>query len=607
VSIKILSFFTGGGFLDLGFERAGFNIIWTNEVNPAFADMYEHGIASWRKATGSTAGIAKISNRRSIADLTARGLVREAFPHGKPPLFGIIGGPPCPDFSFGGRNGGSQGEHGQLTMTFVELTCKIRPHFFLMENVAGLFRTKKHRIFLEEVIGLLEESGFAVDATLLNALELGVPQDRERLFVVGFRRNMLRKLLGANVPPGKRGWYPWPEEPRYVGAKQLQWPTINEFCKPVGKPKNLPMELTVYPLLAGNPGPEALPNGTEFFKAYSPKFQLRAEGDVFNKSFKRLHRYRYSPTAWYGNNEVHLHPWKPRRLSVREALRIQTVPDEYILPPEYSLSAKFKMTCNGVPCLMAEHLGRSISDFLNTESKTAKPHIHANPRAYKTTTNVRQVTAALRKKFRNFSHCNKRNPLDELLFIICSVKTNEEKYQTTYKTLKLSFPRYEMIADASPKEIAKAIEKGGLSNQKSVVIKKIFDAIMSEFGAATLSPLRPMSDGECEKFLLSLPGVGKKTARCVMMYSLGRQVFPVDTHCWRICRRLGWIRRTRPDGSCSPRDMDRLQTKIPDELRLSLHVNLVSLGRQVCTANNPRCSDCPINFWCRRIGVSESG
>src|SRR5690606_28144652 len=94
------------------------------------------------------------------------------------------------------------------------------------------------------------------------------------------------------------------------------------------------------------------------------KFWQIDEGDVSGKSFKRLHRYRYSPTAWYGNNEVHIHPWKPRRLSVREALRIQTVPDEYILPVDFSLTDKFKMITNGVPCRLAEHLAQSIMTFL---------------------------------------------------------------------------------------------------------------------------------------------------------------------------------------------------------------------------------------------------
>jgi endonuclease III len=114
-----------------------------------------------------------------------------------------------------------------------------------------------------------------------------------------------------------------------------------------------------------------------------------------------------------------------------------------------------------------------------------------------------------------------------------------------------------------------------------------------------------MSDEEAEAFLLSLPGVGKKVARCVLMYSLGRQVFPVDTHCWRIAQRLGWVRPTQKDKHCAPRDMDRLQSKIPPELRHSLHVNMISLGREICAPTSPRCDECPISAWCPKIGVSK--
>jgi len=126
---------------------------------------------------------------------------------------------------------------------------------------------------------------------------------------------------------------------------------------------------------------------------------------------------------------------------------------------------------------------------------------------------------------------------------------------------------------------------------------------MEKFGEPTLKSLHKMSVKEAESFLLSLPGVGKKVARCVLMYSLGRQVFPVDTHCWRIARRLGWVRPTQKDKHCAPRDMDRLQSKIPPELRYSLHVNMISLGREICTPSSPRCDECPILALCAKTGV----
>jgi len=213
------------------------------------------------------------------------------------------------------------------------------------------------------------------------------------------------------------------------------------------------------------------------------------------------------------------------------------------------------------------------------------------------------VAAALKIRYCDFNHYNLKEPLDELLFIICSTKTGEASYRGTYRSLKQTFPTHYQIAEAPAEYIARPIASGGLSNQKAKAIREIYDALAEKFGEPTLKPLRKMGDKEAEAFLLSLPGVGKKVARCVLMYSLGRQVFPVDTHCWRIARRLGWVRPTQKDKHCTPRDMDRLQSKIPPELRHSLHVNMISLGRGICTPNAPRCVECPISGCCPKIGV----
>lgn len=119
-----------------------------------------------------------------------------------------------------------------------------------------------------------------------------------------------------------------------------------------------------------------------------------------------------------------------------------------------------------------------------------------------------------------------------MLFIICSTKTIEASYRNTYRSLKGTFPTHLHIAEAPAECIARPMLSGGLSNQKARAIRDLLDVIVEKFGEPTLKSLRKMSDEEAEEFLLSLPGVGKKIARCVLMYSLGRQVFPVDTHCW---------------------------------------------------------------------------
>ena len=206
----------------------------------------------------------------------------------------------------------------------------------------------------------------------------------------------------------------------------------------------------------------------------------------------------------------------------------------------------------------------------------------------------------------DFNHYNLKEPLDELPLIICSTKAGEASYRSTFRPLKETFPTHLRIAEAPAEYIARPIVSGGLSNQKAKAIRELLDVIVEEFGEPTLKSLHGLSDEDAEAFLLSLPGVGKKVARCVLMYSLGRQVFPVDTHCWRIAKRLGWVRTTQKDRHCAPRDMDRLQSKVPPELRYSLHVNMISLGREICTPTIPRCDECPISVLCPKIGVPKA-
>ncbi len=220
--------------------------------------------------------------------------------------------------------------------------------------------------------------------------------------------------------------------------------------------------------------------------------------------------------------------------------------------------------------------------------------------------NVYQVAELLERRYGNFDHHNRKNPLHELLFILCSTKTSESGYRETFRTLRRRFPTNRSLASASIKDIARSIARGGLARKKAAAIQAIVRKTITDFGRPTLSPLRKMSDADCESFLTKLPGVGKKVARCVMMYSLARHVFPVDVHCWRIAYRLGWVRPTRPNGTPSTTDHDRLQNAIPPELRFGLHVNFVSLGRAVCIKAHPRCNVCDLQSMCRKVGVESA-
>ena len=220
---------------------------------------------------------------------------------------------------------------------------------------------------------------------------------------------------------------------------------------------------------------------------------------------------------------------------------------------------------------------------------------------------AREIAARLTAVYHDFDHHNLRDdPLGELLFILGSVRTHASGYRATYKSLRAAFPTDDGLATATLAELAKAFHSGGRGAIKAQAIRLACDGIIARFGSLNLEGLRGMVDADCEAFLTSLPYVGKKVARCVMMYSLNRQVFPVDLHCWRISQRLGWVRPTRPDGTCSQRDMDRLQAKISPELRFSLHVNMVSHGRAICTATVPKCRACCLSDFCPKINVHLS-
>lgn len=203
---------------------------------------------------------------------------------------------------------------------------------------------------------------------------------------------------------------------------------------------------------------------------------------------------------------------------------------------------------------------------------------------------IRVLSARLAREYENPRHHNKDDPLDELIFILLSGKTGERAYLRTFEALKSAFPKWNDLLKAPPSKVRKMIEFGGLARKKEEWIRRVLETMSDGNRGVDLSFLSTMSNEEAEGFLTSLPGVGLKSARCVLMYSLGRKVFPVDSHCNRILSRLGLINNRR----LSKAVQDEIQALIPEELRYSLHVNLVAHGRSKCTASNPRCSACVI-------------
>jgi endonuclease III len=197
---------------------------------------------------------------------------------------------------------------------------------------------------------------------------------------------------------------------------------------------------------------------------------------------------------------------------------------------------------------------------------------------------------------------NKRHPVSELIFIILSARTRGEHHEAIYRQLRRAFRNWEAVRDASVDEIERVIHDAGLSRIKAKQIKGLLQRLTDDFGSLSGSALRRLDTAALEAYLASLPGVGLKTARCVMLYSLDRPVFPVDTHCMRLFQNLGVIeKRMRFEEAQEP-----LQSLVPPDIRHSLHVNAVAHGRATCIPGAPRCGECSIASLCRNCRLSRA-
>lgn len=206
-----------------------------------------------------------------------------------------------------------------------------------------------------------------------------------------------------------------------------------------------------------------------------------------------------------------------------------------------------------------------------------------------------EVDRRLRSAHGTASLGNKDDPLDELIYIQLSIRTREDAYSEIYNALHAQVGGdWERLLTMSPHDYLPILRRGGMAEVKLLRLRSQIDSIRTAFGRVTLSPLESLPDSEVEKFLLSLEGVGPKAARCVMMYSMNREVFPVDSHCLRVLSRLGFV------PSCVDRKAAHnfMQPLVPPGLRFTLHVNLVHHGRATCTPSAPDCSSCPLIDLC---------
>lgn len=338
--MNLVSLFSGAGGMDLGFQEAGFNIIYANEFDNKIWETYEKNHDT-------------ILDKRDIRDIKSSEI---------PDSDGIIGGPPCQSWSAAGSLKGIEDPRGQLFFEFIRILKDKQPKFFVVENVSGMM-AKRHTEAVENIVSLFESAGKGYDVfiEMLNANDYGVPQDRKRVFYIGFRKDL--------------------------NIENYEFPEPNSY-KPVLKDFIWDLKDSVIPALEKNRtnGEKCkIPNHEYFTGTYSSMYMSRNRVRNWEEP---------SYTIQASGRQAPQHPQAPkmelvkkdkrkfvegkeelyRRLSVREVARIQTFPDSFKFYYD-NLNEGYKMIGNAVPVKLAYSIARSIyklfeeKDFSKTENK----------------------------------------------------------------------------------------------------------------------------------------------------------------------------------------------------------------------------------------------
>ncbi len=324
--MNIVSLFAGAGGMDLGFEKAGFHIVWANEYDNTIWETYE---------ANHTAPLDK----RDIREIASSEI---------PDCDGIIGGPPCQSWSEAGALRGIEDARGQLFYEFIRILREKQPKFFVAENVSGML-ADIHRDAVKNIIKLFEEAGYSVSLQMLNAADYDVPQDRKRVFYVGLRKDLGLEFI-----------FPTPREHKLT-LKDTIW-DLRESALPA-KEKN-----------KTNNGDCTTPNHEYMTGGFSTIFMSRNRVRSWDEQ---------SFTIQAGGRHAPIHPQAPkmlfieqnkrifvpgkehlyRRLSIRECARVQTFPDSFIFKYDY-LADGYKMIGNAVPVNLAKAVAEAVKQTL---------------------------------------------------------------------------------------------------------------------------------------------------------------------------------------------------------------------------------------------------
>lgn len=333
--MKVISLFSGCGGLDLGFEKAGFDIILANEYDKKICPTY------------------KINHPKTkLIEGDIRNISEEIFDK---EVDGIIGGPPCQSWSEAGALRGIDDPRGQLFFEYIRILKTVKPKFFLAENVSGML-AKRHSKAVEEILRLFDETGYSVTLTLVDAKDYGVAQNRERVFYIGFRKD-----LNANFkfPVGSTS-----NDEDKLTLRDVIW-DLKDTAVSAGE-KN-------------HHNPNAINNNEYFVGDFSTIFMSRNRVKSWDEQ---------AFTVQASGRQCQLHPQAPkmikidtnkmifvkdkeklyRRMTVREVARIQGFPDSFKFLYE-NIDMGYKMIGNAVPVNLAYEVALSIKEIIKVEDK----------------------------------------------------------------------------------------------------------------------------------------------------------------------------------------------------------------------------------------------
>jgi endonuclease-3 len=235
-----------------------------------------------------------------------------------------------------------------------------------------------------------------------------------------------------------------------------------------------------------------------------------------------------------------------------------------------------------------------MSAAVSQPLRRARPRPAPQSAATPTTRRIRAVHRRLLRAYGPIRPQQGGPILDCLVGTVLSQHTSDINSGRAFAALKERWPSWDAFAEASLDEIEEAIRPGGLARVKAPRIRAILDEILEREGLVDLSRLDALGDDEVSVYLRSLPGVGPKTAACVMAFSMQRDAFPVDTHVRRVVARLGWV----PERASAEAASRELGARIPSGLRYELHVAMIEHGRRTCRPRRPLCSQCPVFDLC---------